>query len=88
MNMKEFGPVEPTMTSFTHASNAMSTTWTFRALYTLRLEYWMIQSRAFCAFLVLFDLDSSPIQVETFIKACRALSELGETYTTANDVLY
>ncbi|KAF4337567.1 nitrogen assimilation transcription factor nit-4 [Fusarium beomiforme] len=83
-----FGPFHPRLTSYAHATNAMSTIWHFRALYTLRNEFWLIQASSVCAFKVLFAIEESPIQLETFIKACRALMELREAYPVAEDVVY
>ncbi|RGP74219.1 nitrogen assimilation transcription factor nit-4 [Fusarium sporotrichioides] len=83
-----FGPFDPRSTTYAHATNAMSTIWHFRALYTLRNEHWLIQASAVCAFRVLVAIQESPIQLETFIKACRALLELGEAYPVAEQVRY
>ncbi|SPJ78507.1 related to pathway-specific regulatory protein nit-4 [Fusarium torulosum] len=87
LSKEEFGPFDPVTTSYAHASNAISAIWHFRALYTLRNEYRMIQASAVCAFRVLFDIQSSPIQLETFVKACQALAELGESFPVAKDVI-
>jgi hypothetical protein len=83
-----FGPFDPRSTTYAHATNAMSTIWHFRALYTLRNEHWLIQASAVCAFRVLLVIKESPIQLETFVKACRALLELGEAYPVAEEVRY
>ncbi|KAH7237907.1 hypothetical protein B0J15DRAFT_503142, partial [Fusarium solani] len=87
LSKEEFGPFEPNTMSYAHASNVMSTLWHFRALYTLRNEQWMVQAASVCAFRVLFDIEASPIQLETFVKACRALIELSESFPVAKDVL-
>ncbi|KAJ3532496.1 hypothetical protein NM208_g8413 [Fusarium decemcellulare] len=84
---EEFGPFDPVAMSYAHASNAMSTIWHFRALYTLRNEHWIIQACSVCVFRVLFDIESNPIQLEAFVKACRALLELGESFPVAQEVL-
>jgi hypothetical protein len=47
----------------------------------------MIQASSVCAFRVLLDIESSPIQLETFVKACQALAELGESFSVAKDVI-
>ncbi|KAJ4247770.1 hypothetical protein NW762_012979 [Fusarium torreyae] len=83
-----FGPFEPRAMSYAHATNAMSTIWHFRALYTLRNEQWFVQACAVCAFRVLFAIETSPIQLETFIKACCALTELREAFPVAQQVIY
>ncbi|RGP79070.1 nitrogen assimilation transcription factor nit-4 [Fusarium longipes] len=83
-----FGPFNPRSTTYAHATNAMSTIWHFRALYTLRNEHWLIQTSTVCAFRVLLAIEESPIQLETFIKACRALLELGEAFPVAKKVRY
>jgi hypothetical protein len=83
-----FGPFHPRLTSYAHATNAMSTIWHFRALYTIRSEHWLIQACSVCAFKVLFAIEESPIQLETFIKACRALIELREAFPVAEEVIY
>ncbi|KAJ6444887.1 iron sulfur cluster assembly protein [Purpureocillium lavendulum] len=67
--------------------NMMGTIWTFRALYTVRNEFWFAHLLAVCAFRVLYDLDSGPIQVDTFVKACQALYELGGRFHIARDAL-
>ncbi|KAJ4118707.1 hypothetical protein NW768_010767 [Fusarium equiseti] len=83
-----FGPFNPRSMTYAHATNAMSTIWHFRALYTLRNEHWLIQASCVCAFRILFAIEESPIQLETFIKACRALIELSEAFPVAEKVLY
>jgi hypothetical protein len=86
LTKEEFGPFDPVTMCYAHVRNAMSTLWHFRALYTLRNEHWTIQAASACAFQVLFDIEASPIQLEAFIKACRALIELGESFPVAKDV--
>ncbi|KAM0300145.1 hypothetical protein ACHAPM_006451 [Fusarium culmorum] len=83
-----FGPFNPRSTTYAHATNAMSTIWHFRALYTLRNEHWLIQASTVCAFRVLLVIKESPVQLETFVKACRALLELGDAYPVAEAVRY
>jgi hypothetical protein len=73
--------------SYAHASNAMWIVWHFRALYTLRNEHWIIHAASICAFRVLFGIETSTIQLETFTKACRALIELGESFPVAKKVI-
>ncbi|EXM15838.1 hypothetical protein FoTM2_016920 [Fusarium oxysporum f. sp. vasinfectum] len=87
LSKEEFGPFDPVTASYAHASNAISPIWHFRALYTLRNEHWMIQASSVCAFRVLLAIESSPIQLETFVKACQALAELGESFPVAKDVI-
>ncbi|RKL10788.1 hypothetical protein BFJ70_g16469 [Fusarium oxysporum] len=87
LSKEDFGPFDPVTTSYAHASNAISAIWHFRALYTLRNEHWMIQASSVCAFRVLLAIESSPIQLETFVKACQALAELGESFPVAKDVI-
>ncbi|WZH46555.1 Nit-4-like protein [Fusarium acuminatum] len=82
-----FGPFDPRSMSYAHATNAMSTIWQFRALYTLRNENWIIQAASVCAFKVLFALQESPIHLETFIKACRALMEVAVAFPVAEEVI-
>lgn len=83
-----FGPFNPRSMTYAHATNAMSTIWHFRALYTLHNEHWLIKASSVCAFRVLFAISESPIQLETFIKACRAILELSEAFPVAEKVLY
>ncbi|KAG9501498.1 hypothetical protein J7337_007187 [Fusarium musae] len=83
-----FGPFIPRLTSYAHATNAMSTIWHFRALYTIHNEHWLIQACSACAFKVLFAIEESPVQLETFVKACRALMELREAFPVAEEVIY
>ncbi|KAH7186819.1 hypothetical protein DER44DRAFT_845204 [Fusarium oxysporum] len=87
LSKEEFGAFDPVTTSYANASNAISPIWHFRALYTLRNEHWMIQASSVCAFRVLLAIESSPIQLETFVKACQALAELGESFPVAKDVI-
>jgi hypothetical protein len=47
----------------------------------------MIQAASICAFRVLFGIETSTIQLETFAKACRALIELGESFPAAKEVI-
>lgn len=65
----------------------MSTLWTYRALYSIGNEFWLCQLLSAAAFRVLHDLDSGPIQVDTFIKACQGLNELSGRFNLARDVL-
>ncbi|KAM0194830.1 hypothetical protein ACHAPA_009089 [Fusarium lateritium] len=83
-----FGPFNPRSMSYAHATNAMSTIWQFRALYTLRKESWLTQVTSVCAFKVLFATEESPIHLETFIKACRALKELAVVFPVAEEVIH
>lgn len=87
MSREEFGVVDPKIASSSHAHSAVSTVWRFRTLYTLRHEYFNTQVLSIAAFRVLFDLESSPIQLQTFIKAIQGLTELSERYPVARDVL-
>ncbi|RFN51860.1 hypothetical protein FIE12Z_3821 [Fusarium flagelliforme] len=87
LSKDKFGPFDPVTTSYAHASNTISAIWHFRALYTLRNQPWIIQASSVCAFRVLSDIDSSPIQLKTFVKACQALVELGESFPVAKDVI-
>ncbi|KAH7268961.1 uncharacterized protein BKA55DRAFT_547551, partial [Fusarium redolens] len=87
LSKEDFGPFGPVITSYAYASNAISPIWHFRALYTLRNEHWMIQASSVCAFRVLLATESSPIQLEPFVKACQALAELGESFPVAKDVI-
>ncbi|KAH6949622.1 hypothetical protein DER45DRAFT_606568 [Fusarium avenaceum] len=87
LTKEEFGPFDPVTMSYVHASNAMWIMWHFRALYTLRNEHYMIQAASICAFRVLFGIEASTIQLETFAKACRALIELGESFPAAKEVI-
>ncbi|KAF4999111.1 hypothetical protein FGRMN_2674 [Fusarium graminum] len=83
-----FGPFNPRSMSYAHATNAMSTIWQFRALYTLRNESWLIQATSVCVFKVLFALEESPLHLEAFIKACQALIELAQSFPVAEEVIY
>lgn len=65
----------------------MSTIWTFRALYTVRHEFYNTQLFSVAAFRTLFDFESSPTRLQTFMRACQALSELSERFTVARDVM-
>ncbi|KAG7424683.1 Nitrogen assimilation transcription factor nit-4 [Fusarium oxysporum f. sp. raphani] len=87
LTKEEFGPFDPVTISYAHASNAMWVVWHFRALYTLRNEHWIIQAASICAFRVLFGIETSTIQLETFAKACRALIELSESFPVAKEVI-
>ncbi|KAL2195383.1 hypothetical protein P885DRAFT_13096, partial [Corynascus similis CBS 632.67] len=87
MTRHEFGSIDPKETSYSHAQSMMSTIWTFRALYTLRHEFFNVQLFAVAAFRVLFDFDSDPFRLQTFIRACQALSEMSERFTVARDVM-
>ncbi|KAK7592059.1 hypothetical protein V3481_006693 [Fusarium oxysporum f. sp. vasinfectum] len=87
LTKEEFGPFDPVTMSYAHANNAMWVMWHFRALYTLRNEHCMIQAASICAFRVLFGIETSTVQLETFAKACRALIELGESFPAAKEVI-
>jgi hypothetical protein len=84
---EEFGGVDPKATGLAHASNLVATLWAFRALYSIRNEFWLCQLLSVAAFRVLHDLESGPIHTDTFIKACQGLYELGERFALATDVL-
>ncbi|KAM0355222.1 hypothetical protein ACHAPU_001088 [Fusarium lateritium] len=83
-----FGPFDPRSMSYAHATNAMSTIWQFRALYTLQNESWLIQATSVCAFKILFALEESPLHLEAFIKACQALIEMAQAFPVAEEVIY
>lgn len=70
-----------------HASNLMNTIWTFRALYTVRYEFWLAHLLAVCAFRMVFVVNLEPARLDTFVKACQGLYELGERFGIARDVL-
>ncbi|KAL8386967.1 hypothetical protein RB595_010259 [Gaeumannomyces hyphopodioides] len=60
----------------------INTVWTFRAHYTLKHEYWLMQVCAAAAMSVLFHLDDGCVDV--FVRACQALHETGEFVRMAN----
>ncbi|CAG1963325.1 unnamed protein product [Fusarium graminearum] len=76
LTKNEFGPFDPVIMSYAHASNAVWIIWHFRALYTLHNEH------------LLSGIKTGMIQLETFAKACRALIELGESFPTATEIIY
>ncbi|KAF9773381.1 hypothetical protein IL306_008830 [Fusarium sp. DS 682] len=65
----------------------MSTVWTFRVLYTLHHEYWAMQACFAAATGVVEYLSPGTVQVDTFIKACQALSEMGTYLPLAESFL-
>ncbi|KEY71942.1 hypothetical protein S7711_07091 [Stachybotrys chartarum IBT 7711] len=83
----QFGGLVPKATSQFHASHIMSTIWTFRALYTVRHEFWHTHPCSVCAFSVLDDLDLGPMHVEIVMKACQVLHEMMERFRLPADVL-
>lgn len=87
MKKEQFGSLDPRAAAHAHASSLISTLWAFRALYTVRNEFWITQPCSVCAFRVVFELSSGPIQVETFIKACQILHEMSGRFPLATDVL-
>ncbi|KAL2139972.1 hypothetical protein VTI28DRAFT_4449 [Corynascus sepedonium] len=87
LTQQEFGSINPMETSYSHAQSMMSTIWTFRALYTVRHEFYNTQLFSVAAFRTLFDFESSSIRLQTFLRACQALSELSERFTVARDVM-
>ncbi|PHH83235.1 hypothetical protein CDD82_2846 [Ophiocordyceps australis] len=84
---EQFGSIDPKAASLEHANHLMSTIWTFRAHYTVRNQAWLTHLLAVCAFRVIFDLDTGPLQLDTFVKACQALEEIGSRFRIAQDVL-
>ncbi|XPS79748.1 hypothetical protein M3J09_011720 [Ascochyta lentis] len=87
MTEEQFGSFNPKATSYHHASSLMSIVWTFRSLYTVQHEFWLIQVCSVCAFRVVFDLSFSIMQLETFTRACQALHEMSERFPLARDIL-
>lgn len=83
----QFGGLDPKATSQFYASHIMSTIWTFRALYTVRHEFLHTLPCSVCAFRVVDDRNSGPMQVETFMKACQLLNEMMERFRLPVDVL-
>jgi hypothetical protein len=83
----EFGGIDAKQTSFAHTNNLINTIWTFRALYTVRHEFWLTHLFLVCAFRVLYDLSEEPIRLDTFVKACQGLHELSERFNIAKDAL-
>lgn len=84
---EQFGGLDPKAISQFHASHIMSTIWTFRALYTVRHEFWHTLPCSVCAFRVVDDLNSGPMQAETFMRACQVLNEMMERFRLPADVL-
>ncbi|KFA68336.1 hypothetical protein S40285_09476 [Stachybotrys chlorohalonatus IBT 40285] len=83
----QFGGLVPKATSQFHASHIMSTIWTFRALYTVRHEFWHTHPCSVCAFSVLDDIDFGPMQVDIVMKACQVLHEMMERFRLPADFL-
>ena len=84
---EQFGGLDPKATSQFYASHIMSTIWTFRALYTVRHEFWHTLPCSVCAFRVVDDLNSGLMQAETFMRACQVLNEMLERFRLPADVL-
>ncbi|KAK5988254.1 Nitrogen assimilation transcription factor nit-4-like protein [Cladobotryum mycophilum] len=70
-----------------HATSVMAIVWTFRSSYTFHHEYWAMQSCFAAAIAVLEYLEPGTVQVDTFVRACQALSEMGEYLSFANSLL-
>ncbi|KAH7323183.1 hypothetical protein B0I35DRAFT_477066 [Stachybotrys elegans] len=70
-----------------HAASIMAGVWTFRALYSIRREYWAMQGCFAAAVAMLEYLVPGTVQVDTFAKACQALTEIGELLPLANSFL-
>lgn len=84
---EHFGPFDPKAISYPHAHNMMSMIWTYRTLYTIQHEYFNSQLFSVAAFRVSFDPEFSPLQLQTFIRACQGLYELSKQHPVARDVL-
>jgi hypothetical protein len=65
----------------------MSGLWIFRSLYAIAREYWAIPACFAAATAVLEHLSPGTVQVDTFIKACQALAEIGTLLPLASSFL-
>jgi hypothetical protein len=83
----QLGELDPLALSYSHAHSIIATMWTFRAIYTLRHEYWLIHAASTSAFRVLFHLEYGPLQLDVLLRSCQSLKELGEHFPLANDLL-
>ncbi|KAK1240310.1 hypothetical protein MKX08_007752 [Trichoderma sp. CBMAI-0020] len=70
-----------------HATAIMSGVWIFRSLYALGREYIAIPCCFAAATAVLDYLSPGTVQVDTFIRACQALSEMGALLPLASSFL-
>lgn len=70
-----------------HATSIMSGIWIFRSLYALAREYWAIPGCFAAATAVLEHLSPGTVQVDTFIRACQALAEMGALLPLASSFL-
>jgi len=84
---EELSELNPTFRRITHAHSIISTLWTYRALYTLRHEYWAMQGCMAAATSLLFHLQPGSAEVDSFVKACQGLSELSEHLPLAKPFL-
>lgn len=70
-----------------HATAIMSGVWLFRSLYALAREYMAIPGCFTAATAVLEYLSPGTVQVDTFIRACQALAEMGALLPLASSFL-
>ncbi|KJZ78743.1 hypothetical protein HIM_02134 [Hirsutella minnesotensis 3608] len=84
---KRIGGQELETLRIANATSIMAGIWTIRSLYTLQHEYWAMQG-CFAAAVAVFEyLGPGTVQVDTFIRACQALAEMGELLPLANSFL-
>lgn len=83
----QFGPFDPKDRCYAHCISLIETIWTFRALSSLRGEYWYIPMLATVAFMTLREHTESPMLTETLVKACKCLHEMSSIYPLASDAL-
>lgn len=70
-----------------HATAITSGVWVFRSLYALAREYMAIPGCFAAATAVLKHLSPGTVQVDTFIRACQALAEMGTLLPLASSFL-
>lgn len=75
------------MLRISHGTSIMTAIWIFRSLYTVKHEYWAMQGCFAAAMAMLHFLTPGSVQVDTFAKACQALSEMGECLPLARSFL-
>lgn len=87
LTKSQFGSFNPKHRCFSHAISLESVIWTFRACSVLHHEYWLCHAISTAAFITIGEREMSPMQIDTLIKACQCLREMGDTLPIALDCL-
>ena len=87
MTKEQFGRFNPRERCYAHAASLVSAVWTFRAFSVLHFEYWLNHALGTAAYVVIYESEHTPTQIDTLVRACQCLHEMRISLPLATDVL-